>query len=174
MIYKIRSLKRYLFFHLVFLTGLLLLASMNIKAAHVAIERNVEHTVCQQTFLTQFTTLSKTFPDNPIIYVMSDADSFMPHNPMPFQIGGGFILMLSLYPTGHIPPVFLTSRYFLDGSEGYEVSAPLGFGYFTDKAHLYQFLGDHPTYRDQVVGLYWHNTELWLEDITNSLKDSLQ
>lgn len=69
-----------------------------------------------------------------VFTVVGETDFIVPDNPLPFQQGVGYTLMVWYYDQGVVPAEFLLDDFLWDlASQGYRESADgRGFGYFTD------------------------------------------
>jgi hypothetical protein len=111
-----------------------------------------------------------TLPDNPVFFIDSDHDYFYPNNKLPFQLGTGYMVMLSLESHPQIPKKLLgnvaLSAYF---QEGYLESEGNYFGYFWDKKALKKAVDENNIQCKQIVGLFYHSNQKKFEDISASI-----
>ena len=66
-----------------------------------------------------------------IFLIAGDTDFYLPRNPIPFQNGFGYTLMVNYFNSGIIPKELLREDFLYElGSNGYKAVGEHGFGYF--------------------------------------------
>jgi len=113
-------------------------------------------------------------PDDPVFYITSDRDYFYPNNKLPFQLGTGYMVMVTLDNLPQIPEK-LVAKNALAGyfEQGYLESGGKKFGYYWDKQALTDSIRKNDIRREQIVGLYYHSDTRKIEDISESLRKEL-
>ncbi|MFZ2025199.1 MAG: hypothetical protein WAV51_02885 [Microgenomates group bacterium] len=114
-----------------------------------------------------------TIPNKPIFYVEGDRDFFYPNNPLPFQLGTGYMLSLTFMSNPVIPKELFKESYlwhFFD--QGYKEIGNKGFGYYWNKKDLVElFKTNKDISVDQLVGIYYYGNDQRVRDITSSITE---
>lgn len=112
-------------------------------------------------------------PNKPIFFVEGDRDFYYPNNPMPFQLGTGYMLSLTLISNSNIPKELFRDSFlwhFFD--QGYREIGNKGFGYYWNKKDLLElFKTNNGISVDQLVGIYYYGNDRRVRDITPSIKE---
>lgn len=115
-----------------------------------------------------------SLPDNPVFYITSDRDYFYPNNKLPFQLGTGYMIMLTLDLYPQIPQKLVGERklsnYF---QQGYLESDGRHFGYYWDMETLRAAVRTYSILPEQLIGLYFHSKENRFENITTSVQENI-
>lgn len=122
-------------------------------------------------FILQLKTIIPTLKENKnIFYITSDQDYYVLGNKIPFQGGVGYTLMVLYYDSKKIPSDFLAKDYlFVIGSEGYQESGDLGFGYFSKLDSLKKAVKANNLSKDIIIGLYYDSKTGKVVDITQKI-----
>jgi hypothetical protein len=142
------------------------------------IQREVRQSVMYGTDIREtMTFLQQTItdiPDNPVFFIDSDRDYFYPNNKLPFQLGTGYMVMLTLESHPQIPKKLVgdaaLAAYF---QQGYLESNGKFFGYFWDRKSLKDAIGTYNILPGQIVGLYYHSDKKIFEDISDELRTEM-
>ena len=114
-----------------------------------------------------------TIPNKPIFYVEGDRDFFYPNNPLPFQLGTGYMLSLTFMSNPVIPKELFKESYlwhFFD--QGYKEIGEKGFGYYWSKKDLVElFRINKDISVNQLVGIYYFGNDQRVRDITSSITE---
>ena len=114
-----------------------------------------------------------TIPNKPIFYVEGDRDFFYPNNPLPFQLGTGYMLSLTFMSNPVIPKELFKESYlwhFFD--QGYKEIGEKGFGYYWNKKDLVElFRTNKDISVNQLVGIYYYGNDQRVRDITSSITE---
>lgn len=114
----------------------------------------------RKQILNAILSIQPKFFSKTIFYITGDKQFLVPNNYVPFQQGFGYTLQV-LYYINHvnIPKQFLENGFLWDlGSEGYQESNGIGFGYFSELDKLQQLLNREHIPANDVVALYYNST----------------
>lgn len=172
---KIMKWKRYkIIGQLIFFVFLILLLVKQCVITKREVNVNAIYGAEMKSFLAQYRLLNLVIPDKPIYFIRSDKSYIYPENKLPFLLNGGFIFMTIEYPSDKIPSILIREEYLKQFGEGYREIKNQGFGYFTDMQTLVQFfLENQNVDQNQLIGLYYRDSDRKLINITDEAKKEL-
>jgi len=159
---------RYLSIKLIVVTAILSFLSWHAFILTKDIKQEAIVSNERREFISQLKNIIPTLKENrTIFYITSDRDYYIPGNKVPFQGGMGYTLMVLYYDSGKIPAEFLAKDYlFVIGSEGYQKSGDLGFGYFSKLDSLKNAVKANNLSKNIIIGLYYNPKTGRLIDIS--------
>ena len=102
----------------------------------------------------QTKSLVPELPNKTVFFITSNQDFIVENNPLPFQQGIGYTLMVWYWDMSPVPVEFLLNDHLWDlASQGYKEIDNRGFGYFTEEYKLEETIKDYDNI--EVVSLYY-------------------
>lgn len=150
---------------------LFLFLIVQINYVHRDINAQVVLATERRKFLESLYKLYPTIPENPIFYITSDHDYYIPGNKVPFQHGFGYSLMVLYYKTGVIPKELIASEYlWMMPDQGYTEVYGKGFGYFWDLEKVKNTVFEKNLDINSVVAAKYSAADMNLIDITKDIR----
>ena len=142
-----------------------------INYVHHDINVQVASAAERKKFLATLQELYPSIPKNPIFYITSDRDYYVPGNKVPFQQGFGYSLMIVYYKTGVIPKEMIASEYlWMLPIQGYQEIDGKGFGYFWDLEKVKNTVYEKKLDVDSIVAAKYSAATMLLTDITQDIR----
>jgi len=162
-------------------TALVLLFSTYLKVNINFIQENldflIERAGVQKYILSEILKSHPNFSQNQIFYIESDHSFIVPNNPLPFQNGIGYtLLVLYAYEKDvqNLEP-FLEDRFFwMLGNQGYLKSDKTGFGFITTMEELKRVLKEEKLNPEDVTAFYYRSEVNKLNNTTEEIRAKLR
>lgn len=139
---------------------LLLYLIMQAGAIQSSLSRKVEFSRRRIDLVQKLMSIDLKENKRNVFYIASDQEYL--GQPLPFQQGIGYTLMVIYYPQGVIPEEFLAKNHLWNiGSQGYFEFQPFGFGYFSDKEALGEFMTQKKISDYKLISLEYKGGELF-------------
>jgi|SRR3989344_3855412 len=136
-----------------------------------------ERSTLQRHILSEITLFHPYLSKKQIFYIESDHSFIVPNNPLPFQNGIGYtLLVMYAYKnnTDRLNPFFLDNYFWKLGNQGYFEKDGQGFGFFTDLSELKKQITNKNFKKDNVVAFRYDSVKNKIYDITIEIQKNLE
>jgi hypothetical protein len=105
-----------------------------------------------------------------IFFITADIPFFLPTNPLPFQQGNGYTMMV-LFSNMNNYSELLKRNFLWDlGSQGYYEEGDTGFGFFADEKMFIESFEKSDLKYENIFAGFWVSKEMRLDDRTNEYR----
>ncbi|MBI2031226.1 MAG: hypothetical protein HYT08_01290 [Candidatus Levybacteria bacterium] len=111
-----------------------------------------------------------------VIYIESDHSFIVPNNPLPFQNGIGYtLLVVYAYKnnTDRLNPFLLDNFFWKLGNQGYFEKNGQGFGFFTDLTKLKEEIANEKFKKENITAFRYNSEKNEIYDITREIQKKL-
>lgn len=123
---------------------------------------------------TELESIFTNVPQKVLFLVKTDIPFFLPENPLPFQQGSGYTVMVLWHDKNDYSQL-LKRRFLWDmGSQGYQEIDGIGFGFFTNEDLFLKEYKENNLEPGNVLSAYWDAKNMQLKDDTANIRNVLK
>lgn len=136
-----------------------------------------ERAIVQKSVLAEILSKHPKLSQNQVFYIESDHSFIVPNNPLPFQNGIGYTLLVTYAyknNTNSLNPFLLDNYFWKLGNQGYFEKNGQGFGFFTDLELLKKEIKDNNFKKESVVAFHYDSVTNKISNITGKIQKDLK
>lgn len=121
----------------------------------------------RRTVLEQIKAIRPSLGQRSVFYVESNKDYYVDRNPLPFQQGVGYTMLVWYAAETDLPKEFFNDNFLWDlGSQGYREIEGHGFGYFYDRSAFLEAVQYYQLAPHEIIAVRWNAQRQQFQDIS--------
>lgn len=161
---------KYILLKLVLIISLLVYFNNNITLIKNYTQKLAKISYPRIKAVSDIQSMYKKVPPKSIFYITADIAYFIPENPLPFQQGNGYTMMVLFGKQNSYASLFKKDCLWDLGSQGYCKDNDIGFGFFTDKKLFLKAYKENKLKPENAFAGFWYSIEMRLEDKTQQIR----
>src|SRR3989344_5494752 len=173
----IKQRNAYLLFSCIIFISIGLYFMMHISFINDQLNFLKERGVTQKHILSEITRQHSSLSQKQVFYIESDHSFIVPNNPLPFQNGIGYTLLVAYAyknNTDRLNPFLLDNFFWKLGNQGYFEKKGQGFGFFTDLDEVRKQIENGKFRKDNITAFRYDSVRNKIYDITKEIQGKLE
>lgn len=114
-----------------------------------------------------------TLGKNTVLYISSDKDYLVPNNPLPFQEGLGYTMLVWLYsPKTNLEPLVMQNYLWDLGTQGYKKIGNGGYGFYSNYKDLEEAYKKNNFPVNDIYAYSWDSTSMKLSNNSSKIRSN--